>query len=172
MIRNNELCEIGTLQKPHGIKGEISATIEPDVDPSSLSCIVVDIDGIFVPFFIVSYRPKSVESILLTIDGVTNESEASEFNGKTLYALASDLPDRNDADGFYLSDLIGFSIFDVEGREIGQITDFDDSTENILLFVAPTSNQGEIMYIPAADEFFVGIDAEKKQVIMNLPEGL
>ena len=71
MILRDELIAIGRYNKPHGVAGEISATIDVDIDTlKELSCLVSDIDGIFVPFFVNSCRPKSQETVLLTIDGM------------------------------------------------------------------------------------------------------
>ncbi len=52
MIAAESLTEIGHFVKPHGINGELSAVIDRDIDIDSLRCIVVSIDGIFIPFFL------------------------------------------------------------------------------------------------------------------------
>lgn len=47
MITRDELIEIGVYNKPHGVNGEISATIDCELDIiSQFSCLVSDIDGI------------------------------------------------------------------------------------------------------------------------------
>ena len=70
MITREELIAIGHYNKPHGVAGEISATIDVDADAlRELSCLVSEVDGIYVPFFINSCRSKSSETVLLTIDG-------------------------------------------------------------------------------------------------------
>ena len=56
MILKEELTEIGRFGKPHGIQGEINATVDDDVDVDAINRIVVNIDGIYVPFFIRSIR--------------------------------------------------------------------------------------------------------------------
>jgi len=63
MIRRDELTPIGTIYKPHGINGEVTATFEQGVDPESLRCIVLDRDGIFVPFFINSIRSRGSQAV-------------------------------------------------------------------------------------------------------------
>lgn len=50
MIHRSEILEIGRLLKPHGIKGEITVELFGDIDMRALKCVVVNIDGIFVPF--------------------------------------------------------------------------------------------------------------------------
>ena len=74
--KKDELVVAGRLLKPHGIKGEISAGVEiDDLDLREVKCVVVEIEGIPVPFFPTAVRPKNHASVLVTLDGVTNESE-------------------------------------------------------------------------------------------------
>lgn len=172
MIRNDEIIPVGTFVKPHGIKGEITCRIDRDVDLGTLRCLVVDIDGIYVPFFVDSYRPRSTESVLIKLSDIDDEYKAQALCGKEIFALVSDIPEaENDAvsDGFYLSDFIGYTLLDDSGRKIGVVDDFDDSTENVLLIVK--SGESKI-YIPVVEEFILSIDATDRIITMRLPEGL
>ena len=85
MIKSEEIKEIGSFIKPHGINGEIVALLPSEIDVDALSCIVLDMDGIYVPFFIEDWRPKAKESILLKLEGVTDEIAAKEFTGKIIF---------------------------------------------------------------------------------------
>jgi 16S rRNA processing protein RimM len=88
MITRDELISIGHYNKPHGVAGEISATVDVDFDVlRSLSCLVSEVDGIFVPFFVNACRPKSGQTVLLTIDGINNETEATLLVNADIYAL-------------------------------------------------------------------------------------
>lgn len=178
MITRAELTEIGRAIKPHGINGEIATAINQEVDFGGLRCIVMDIDGIFVPFFIDSVRQRGSESVLVTIDGINDEKDAKELCGKTVYALKNDpalISDRLDSDnddsdeGFYAEDLIGFKVA-TDDKTIGEITDVDSSTDNLLFII--TDKNGNTSYIPVADEFITGIDMETHIITMSLPEGL
>lgn len=172
MIRNDEITPVGAFVKPHGIKGEITCRIDKNVDLDALRCLVVDIDGIYVPFFVDSYRPRSAESVLIKLSDIDDEYEAQTLCGKEIFALESDIPDvedDDDSDGFYLSDFIGFKLMDDSGREIGIVDDFDDSTENILLIVK--SGESKI-YVPIVEEFILSIDVPGRTISMRLPEGL
>lgn len=175
MITDSELIRIGRFGKPHGINGEVSASIDEEVDMGALSCVVTDMEGIFVPFFISAMRPKSTETVLLTLDGITDENEAKLFNGKPLYALRRDnaVTDTRDSDedGFYAADLIGFTITDSAEGPVGVITDIEDSTENVL-FIVERPDGGATVYIPVADDYIDSIDAENRNIVMTLPDGL
>ena len=171
MIRATEITEAGRFNKTHGIKGEISATIDLDVDLDDVKCIVMDIEGIYVPFFINGIRPKNSDTYLLTIDGVNDEAAAQQFTNKAIYVLNSDVPEYEiDPDGFYAADLIGYRIVDSEHGDLGEISDINDSTQNVL-FVVTTDKGGEI-FIPVADEFIDGIDTESRTVFTTLPSGI
>ncbi len=179
MITRAELTEIGRTIKPHGINGEIATAVNREVDFEGLRCIVMDIDGIFVPFFIDTVRQRGSESVLVTIDGINDEKDAKELCGKAVYALKSDLSAMEEADdtegdevddeGFYAEDLIGYTI-DADNKPIGEITGVESSTDNLLFIV--TNDKGDLTYIPVADEFITDIDTDRHIVEMSLPHGL
>ena len=162
MILKEELTEIGRFGKPHGIQGEINATVDDDVDVDAINRIVVNIDGIYVPFFIRSIRVKRLDSVIIGIDDINNEDQAARFTNLDIYALISDnireVP-NNDDDGFYAADLIGYTIVYADGRP-----------ENALFIIQ--SPDGTDKYIPIADELIDEINPENRYITMTLPEGL
>lgn len=174
MIRLFEIAEAGVFNKPHGINGEISATLDIDVDLNTVRCIVVSVDGIFVPFFLSSVRPKTAETVLLTIDGIDSEAKTQQFINKPFYLLRSDIPEEEDAygdeDGMYASDFIGYTVIDRHLGELGDITGINDSTQNIL-FIIETPDNKELL-LPVADEFIESFDIDKKVLRTDLPDGL
>lgn len=171
MISAEEICEIGRILKTHGINGELNATIESDIELQNLSCIILDIDGIYVPFFLNNIRPRGAESVLITIDGINDEKDAADLCGLTVYGLKSESnAEGNDENGFYVNDLIGFTLFDENNKKIGVVEDFDDSTANLLLSVRNDSDT--TLYVPLADELVVDFDFDNKTLTLNLPEGL
>ncbi|MBD5344382.1 MAG: 16S rRNA processing protein RimM [Bacteroides sp.] len=172
MILPESIIDIATFNKPHGVNGELSVSVDSDVDFKELKCIVVELDGIFVPFFVESVRPRGAASVLLKIDGINNEKEAMKLARHTIYALKDDVDyeEPTDADGFYAEDMIGFKVSDSDSGEIGEITAVNDQTENILFVV--TRADGSEVFIPVAEEMIEDIDPESKSCIMNLPEGL
>ena len=88
MITRDALIKIGRYNKPHGVNGEISATLDVDTEVlTHFSCLVSDIDGIFVPFFVTGSRDKSAQVTLLSIDGVTSDEQASMLVNKDIFVL-------------------------------------------------------------------------------------
>lgn len=168
MIKLSEIAEIGRFNKPHGIKGEISVSVDGNIDLDDVKCIIVRIEGIFVPFFINSVRPKTADTSLITIDGIDSEEKAQELTNRDIYILRSDLPEEEtDEDGLYASDLIGYEINDVTSGEIGVIEDINDSTQNILFIVR--TPEGKELYIPVAEEFILSVDPDNGIVKTDIP---
>ena len=177
MITDGEIVKIGSFLKPHGIKGEINFEADYEIDIQSLKCIILKVDGINVPFFVKSVRPRSVYSYLVSIDGIDSELSAKAICNENVYALTADVADfieQPDGDDgrFYLSDLIGFALIIGNDNHIGKIIDYDDTTDNVLLIVSPESDPNEKILVPVADDFIEEIDAPSKTIKMNLPEGL
>ena len=153
--------------KEHGINGEISATFDCDtMAVGELSALVSPMDGIFVPFFVNGIRPKNNDTLLLKIDGISNETQAKRLVNCPIYALAEEMPEQDEV---YCDFFIGFTITDTDGNSIGTITDVDDSTENALFVV---ENEGKTVYIPISEDFITEIDEQGKTIEMDLPEGI
>ena len=172
MITDSSVVEIGHTVKPHGINGELVAVVDPDIDLDQLPCLIMKIDGIYVPFFISSWRSRGSESVLVALDGVATETEAEKYAGLTLYADAGMLPEQEDDtedDGFYAADFIGWTVTD-RGATVGTVTDYDDSTAN-LVFTLATPDGGELL-IPVADDLIVSVDPVRRVLDMDLPVGL
>lgn len=177
MIRRSEIRAIGKIHKTHGLMGELNAVLETDASfLDTEHPLIVDVDGIFVPFYCESVRRKGSFSSLIKIQGIDSEEAAKRMVNKEIYALKRDLAlfeeeESTDGEGGYADDFIGYKIVDVQsGAEIGEICEVDTSTVNSL-FIVNNQNEG-IIYIPVAEEFIDYIDDDEREIGMNLPDGL
>ena len=175
MILRESIVSIGAFFKPHGIKGELSAELDEGLSPAELRCVILDIDGIFTPFFIESFRPKGSSNWLIKLEGVDNESQAAAFANKEIFGVADELPEiEGEEDGIHLFDLIGYTLYNMADgthmRQLGEIDEIDDSTANILLHVK--NADGGVVLVPFADELVLSIEPENKTITMQLPHGL
>lgn len=172
MIQTADIRPIGKLLKTHGVGGELVASSEVSgLDWAMLKCIILMADGIPVPFFIESDRPKSNETSLLKLDGVDTDADAAPLCGGTIYALRSDLDAIAETDdGFYADDLVGFSAVSTDGKLSGTVVGFDDSTANYLLVIR--DDAGNDVLVPAVDEFIAAIDVDRRTIELDLPPGL
>ena len=166
MIRREEVYKIGKLGKAHGVKGEVSFLFDDDVfDRMDADYLILDIDGILVPFFIEEYRFKTDSNALMKFDGIDSQERARELTGCDVYFKR----DQSDEDSEHISwaEIIGYKLTDAEtGADIGTIAVIDDSTINILFEL----EDGKL--IPASEELITNVDTKKHQIEINLPEGI
>ena len=158
MIKEEELIEIGKFQKTHALKGELNALL--DVEPEYLedgNPLVIPVDGLYVPFYAESVRPKGTASFLVKLKGVDDVEEATAFVNKPIYGLRKSLAEYMEIEEGDLldDDLIGFRVEDVNAGYLGTVDRIDDSTINTLLVV--DGDKGEI-FIPLIDDFIESID--------------
>ncbi len=166
MIKQEEVYKIGRLGKAHGVKGEVSFQFDDDIfDRVDADYLVLDIDGILVPFFMEEYRFRSDTVCLVKFCDIDTQQRAQELTGcdvyfpRTLAEEADEMPS--------LSMLVGFEIVNnANGETVGHIAAIDDSTANILF------EMEDGMLIPANDELITDIDSEQRLIRMNIPEGL
>ncbi|MCH5229947.1 MAG: 16S rRNA processing protein RimM [Muribaculaceae bacterium] len=172
MILREEIVDVGKFQKTHALKGELNMILE--IDPDYFlqgNPLIVDMDGIYVPFFIESVRPKGSTSYLVKLAGIETEKEASCFVNKEINILKSDFKEISDEEGIIENFLIGYKIINkVTDTIVGEIIDIEDSTTNVLFVLE--NEKGEEVYIPMNEELIYTINDEDREIIMDLPEGL
>ena len=166
MIRQEEVYKIGRLGKAHGVKGEVSFQFDDDIfDTTDSDYLVLEIDGILVPFFMEEYRFRSDSLALVKFTGIDTQQRASELTGCDVYFPRSVAEEASDAPS--LSSLVGFDIVNAgTSQKVGTIAAVDDQTQNILFELA----DGRL--IPASDDLIHSIDSRRQNIIMDIPDGL
>ena len=171
MIKDDEIMEIGKFFKTHGLKGELNAELDVEEDFAETGDpLIVEMEGIFVPFFPEFIRTKGA-SFLVKLQDVDSADEAQKFVNKKIYARRSDLVNYFGAEEFEEEvSVIGMNVIDETLGELGKIVDFNDSTANELLIVERPD--GSELYIPFNEDFITEVDEQHKTIRMDLPEGL
>ena len=166
MIKKEDVYKIGRLGKAHGVKGEVSFQFDDDIfDTADADYLILDIDGILVPFFMEEYRFRNDSLALVKFCDVDTQQRASELTGCDVYFPRSIAEEQ--AEGLSLSSLVGFDLIDANGNEkVGTIAAIDDTTQNILFEL----EDGTL--IPASDDLITDINTQQRQITMQIPEGL
>lgn len=169
MIKIEDLYKIGVLGKPHGIKGELTFMFDDDIfDRTDADYLFLEIDKIFVPFYIEEYRFRNETTALIKFCDIEDADSARSYTGCNVYFPKS-MSDNDKREDMNWHDLCGYTIID-NNKTIGIIINVDESTENIL-FTVKSSNDSPIL-IPAADDLIKDINIKDKIITMELPEGL
>ena len=166
MIREEEVYKIGRLGKTHGVRGEISFLFDDDVfDRVDADYLVLQVDGIFIPFFMEEYRFKSDANAIVKFEDIDTQERARDLTGCDVFFPRA-LSDSDD-DALTWAEIIGFSLIDAAtGKTIGQIASVDDSTLNILFEL----EDGTL--VPASKELITDVDKDNRTITIELPQGL
>lgn len=169
MITHEQVYRIGRIGKPHGVKGEVSLQFSDDVfDRVDADYLVLETDGILVPFFMEEYRFRNDSAALVKFEGIDTQERARELTHCDVYFPYS-LSDGNEQQ-FSWNEIVGFSLIDADTQQpVGEITAIDDSTINILFHV---ERDGEEILIPASDELIQSVSMDQREIEVTLPDGI
>lgn len=170
MIKKETVYKIGKIGKAHGVDGEVAFHFDDDVfDRVDADYLILDIDGILVPFFIDEYRFKNDETVLVHFADIDTQQRARQLTGCDVYFPREHA--EADSEGLSWAALVGYSVVDsVSGDKVGEIRSVDDSTINTLFELV--TDAGDDLLIPATDELIVDVDTAQRTITMQLPEGL
>lgn len=165
MIKQEEVYRIGRLGKTHGVKGEVSFQFDDDIfDRVDSDYLVLDVDGILVPFFIEEYRFRSDSVALVKFEDIDTQQRAAELTGCDVYFPRA-LADEDDTPT--LAMLVGYDIVDAKSKKtVGRIASVDDTTLNILFELEDDK------LIPASEELITDVDKGHKTITIDLPQGI
>ena len=168
MIRKEEVFKIGVINKPHGVKGEVSFTFTDDIfDRVDCDYLILLMDGILVPFFIEEYRFRSDNVALVKFEDIDTAEQARRFTNVEVYFPKKYMDEQEDVTSWNF--FIGFRVEDVRHGYLGEITHVDDSTLNVLFAI---EKDGEELLLPAHEEFIIDLDRERKVMKVDVPDGL
>ncbi|MDL2224472.1 ribosome maturation factor RimM [Bacteroidales bacterium OttesenSCG-928-M06] len=170
MIKREDIIKIGKINKPHGVKGEMSFSFTNDsFDESECPFLIFEMEGIFVPFRLMEYRFMSNTNALIQLKNIDSDQKARVFSNREVYFLKKYIQDDQGGDSYTWDYFTGFTLIDEKEGELGVVEFVDESTINTLFVVRRGDAE---MLIPATEEFITHIDEEQRRIYLLLPEGL
>jgi 16S rRNA processing protein RimM len=116
---------------------------------------------------ITSSRPHSA-GLLVKLEKVDDRTGAELLRGKELFIDASQsVPPE--AGEFWIHELVGFEVFDINGKTLGRISAIHVREAQDLWEV--TTGDGSVL-LPAVPQFVKEIDESLSRIVVDPPEGL
>ncbi|MDD5922062.1 MAG: ribosome maturation factor RimM [Eubacteriales bacterium] len=157
---------IGEVTGAIGIRGEIKVYSYAEDISRFHTLESVYISGI--PYEIRKVREKGNLAVL-ALSGIEDRNEAEKLRGKPVEMDAEELPALPE-DQFYIRDILGLSVFDESGRELGLLKDVLTDRPQQILVVARKGRKD--ILIPMVSEFVREILPEEGKIIVRLIEGM
>jgi 16S rRNA processing protein RimM len=113
-------------------------------------------------------RPHK-EGLIVRLAGVPDRNAAEELRKQSIY-IEESLLVAEPNDGFYLKQILGFTVVESSGAVVGEIVGFGSNGPQDLLRVRRDGSTEAL--IPLVEAFLRDIDFDKRVVTMDLPQGL
>lgn len=164
------LVTIGTLARPHGIKGEIRVNYYAE-SPLLLRGEVYLQAGNQPP------RKMEVDTVrmhqgtpLVRFVAAPDRTAAELLRGQEVLVPDADLPEP-DEDEVYLRDMLGLSVLlDATGEHLGVLDHvLFHGEQEVWVILTPS---GREIFLPAVPEFVADIDLDAERIRITPPEGL
>lgn len=163
------LCRVAKIVKSNGTDGELLVNLLegwPD-DLKKTEPVYIEIDGLPVPFFVLSLRSKGNRNYL-RLNDVDSLTDAEELVGSYICLEGGDeeaVPSMDNLSEIGMDALVGWMLEDADGSRIGEITSFEDIPGNPCICV------GEIL-VPLHEDLILDVDSDTRTLTMEIPDGL
>jgi len=156
------------LIKPWGKRGELTVMLY-----NAASDLLERVDAVFVGgpgdetrLGVLGARWVG-KRYVVRLDGIESIERAEALRGLPLSVEADALPPIEDADEYYVRDLIGMAVVDEEGRDMGSLKDvFSTGGSDVYVVQGP----GGESLIPATREFVIEVDLEARRMRVHRME--
>lgn len=160
---------IGKIVAIHGLKGELllSHELGKKTALKGLSAVFIEEQkGSFIPWFIETARAGNDNEVYLKLEGVNSRETALRFTGKKVWLPEADY--KKFASKNSPASLLGYTIVD-KGQPLGGILEVIEQPHQVLCRL---EIGGKEVLIPLHQDSLEKVDHRKKQVLVDLPEGL
>ena len=164
---SDDLILVGRVAGAFGVKGEVRIT--------SFTA---------EPLALVAYRTLLREdgAVALTVTGgraakggvvarareIATREEAEAARGLKLYIPRAVLPEPEDADEFYIADLVGLEVVSPDGERLGRVRSVRDFGAGHLLEIEPVA--GESWWLPFTREAVPEVSIAERRIVAVRPD--
>ena len=159
---------VGLLRRPHGVHGEILMEVYTDF-PERLE------DGTTV-FLGAKHKPATIrhirhhnEGLLFSFEGVDTPESAGLLRKQLVYVKTATRP-ALPAGQYYHHQMIGMTVVDDSGNELGRLTEIIQTGANDVYVVL--SGTGKELLLPSIKQVVLDVDVESNRMIVHLIPGL
>lgn len=166
---------VGTVQKPHGIKGELFVRLETDrpdaVFTAGRALALGDADGRPSDDVLTIERARAFKGgLLVKVAGVSARTpELDELRGRTLL-IPRDQAVAPAEDEVFYHDLLGMKVVTAAEGEVGTVVEVYDAPAGPMLSVRRKG--AKELLIPFVREMIRRVDPAEKVLELDLPAGL
>ena len=165
-----DMLQVGIISSTHGVKGEVK--VFPTTDDvnrfKKLKEVILDTDKELLTLEIEGVKFFK-QFAILKFKGFDNINDIEKYKGKNLYVTRQNAV-KLQKDEYFVADLIGITVVDEDGQEIGTMTDYLETGANDVYTI--TMKDGKELLLPAIKQCILNIDIEQKVMTVHTMDGL
>ena len=167
-MKFDEYFNLGVISKVFSFKGEIVARLDVEVPNlfDNLPAIFLEEKGNLVPYFVEKLDPQINGFVRIKFRGIDTQEQAKKILKCLLYLPDNLLPKLKE-DEFYFHEIVGFTAFDEDDKEVGEIVEVYDLPNNP---VAEILINGKEVLVPL--NLMIELDKKNQKICIEIPEGL
>lgn len=169
-MNKNQCFELGYILRPHGLDGAVVARFDVD-QPSAylgIDALFVESEGRLVPFLVRKVNPTSGQQVVLSLEGVSDDTQAQELKGHKLYLPEQVLPKLADHQ-YYYHELVGAQVEDEVHGKLGTIREIVEMPRQT---IALMDWENVEVLIPVHEDIVLEFNRSTQTIKTHLPEGL
>ncbi len=170
MAADEKLICVGVISGVHGVKGAIVVkpfTGHPD-DVAAYGPVFIRSGSQSLTLRITG-RKKA--GLIVNVDGINDRTSAGHLKGEKLYVARDKLPEAED-ESWYITDLAGLDVEDIDGRRIGEVVTVQNYGAGDLLEVRPPGKGGATSFLPFTKAVIISVDLQERRIVAAPPEDL
>lgn len=157
---------VGKLNGASGIKGwvKVYSYTDPKENILNYSPWYLKLDGQWQKVSIINGREQG-KTVVAQLEGCNDRNTAESYRGVEIAIEESQLPQLEDGE-YYWRDLIGLTVINLAGEELGTVKKMMETGANDVLVVKTASK--EELLIPYVPEYSVmKVDLDSKQITVD-----
>lgn len=168
-VRATENVCVGAVAGAFGVRGEVRLK-SFCADPEAIAEYSPLSDESGARSFSITLTRAIKNGFAARLGGIETKEEADAIKGLRLYAPRDRLPALPD-DEFYHADLIGLTVVDTGGTELGRVKAIMDHGAGDLLEIIVPGGSATVL-LPFTHEAVPTVDVEAGRIVADPPEGL
>ena len=159
---------VGLLRRSHGVRGDLLMEIYTDFPERIRPGTQIFVGDDHQPLKIIRRRPHN-DGMILGFEGIDDSVQAGKYRATVVYVPAEDRPPLPEGE-YYHHQVIGLTVFDESGKELGKLTEIIETGANDVYVVKPAA--GNEILLPALKEVILAVDLDAKTMRVHLLPGL
>jgi len=179
-MNKDELLQVGSIASAHGVRGEVNVfPMTDDVNRfKKLKSVIFDTGKELVETKVESVK-FTKQFVVLKLDVISDRDQADRMRKHGLYVTRENAV-KLSKDEYFIADLIGLSVEDEDGNEIGILHEVIPTGANDVYEVKLSKEylykgqipKDDMVYFPAIKDCVKNVDVEGGKITVHVMDGL